>query len=182
MATSGSSTGARRAACAGPPSPTRRGSGRPRSRRRAPSVELDRATAERLSDAKGDIDRHLSHLTWARVDDGAVEWPYKNLARQVVEAFRSLVEDAEADIEQGGGRATPMVAAVLRTALEKVDELAPPVASGVIATGDSWPVLHSTLTEPGVTLTGAFDPLATALDVTKTESVSSLSPQSIEKW
>jgi hypothetical protein len=129
--------------------------------------ELEPALAERLGDAKADIDRHLSHLTWKRVDDGAVGWPYKNVARQVVEAFRSLVEEAEADVAHGSARTTPMVASVLRTALDAVDDLAPTVTTDILIDVDAPLLVHATASERAVTLIGnPADPLAAALDVT----------------
>jgi hypothetical protein len=44
-----------------------------------------------LKQRKLAIDRHLSHLTWTRVDDGKAVWPYPHLVREVVDHLRGFV-------------------------------------------------------------------------------------------
>ena len=49
---------------------------------------MDDAAVSALGDRLGVIDKHLAHLTWARVSEGKQLWPYPGIVREIVEHMR----------------------------------------------------------------------------------------------
>jgi hypothetical protein len=53
-----------------------------------PQWAMDDAAVSALGDRLGVIDKHLAHLTWARVSEGKQLWPYPGIVREIVEHMR----------------------------------------------------------------------------------------------